>query len=88
MSQSLEYLLKHDYFPYFSKDDLLEKVKTFINPEEAREFVLTHYDKFPLSKDVRGDRPLAEVCAEMFRKQNDELAIMLINLYENQVKPN
>jgi hypothetical protein len=41
MSRSLEDLLEFDYFPYYTKEELLEKVKTWFHPESAADIQRT-----------------------------------------------
>jgi len=45
MSMSLRDLLEWNYFPYYTKEELLEIVKKWQSPESARDYILEYYDK-------------------------------------------
>lgn len=43
---STEELLKLNYFPYYTKEEILEKVKTWIDPQLAADYTNAYYDRF------------------------------------------
>ena len=45
MSMSLRDLLEWNYFPYYTKEELLEIVKKWQSHESARDYILEYYDK-------------------------------------------
>lgn len=51
MSMSLEFYLEYEYFPYFSKEQILEEVKKWKNSEDARKYVMENYDRCKKERD-------------------------------------
>jgi hypothetical protein len=41
---SLEFMMDIQYFPYYTKEELLEMVKQWQNPQQATDYIIKYYD--------------------------------------------